>query len=183
MCDQQSLRSAYAYAQSDQYSMNFKLLAEHCLEFLSLKAAAEARLSLHMSKCHIVGNHMLRLIICIIFVFGFGLLQKFKLVSKSYKRLTTTENTDEMSLVSSPLTHLCQMDFPISINRMSSFPILGLLGGSFHFCSNLKRTFCEQTVQNLIRRPMWRLIWVCTVCPCHTKRMQGLNGLTAKLLA
>ena len=44
MCDQQSLRSACAYAQTDQihcmsleYSMDFKLLTEHYLEFLSLK--------------------------------------------------------------------------------------------------------------------------------------------------
>ena len=44
MCDQQRLRPAYAYAQSDQgrclsleYSMNVKLLLEHHLEFLSLK--------------------------------------------------------------------------------------------------------------------------------------------------
>ena len=45
MCDQQSLRSACAYAQSDQslclsleyaYSMTIKLLTEHHLEFLSL---------------------------------------------------------------------------------------------------------------------------------------------------
>ena len=44
MCDQQSLRSACAYAQSDQslykwleYSMSVKLLTEHLLEVLSLK--------------------------------------------------------------------------------------------------------------------------------------------------
>ena len=44
MCDQQSLRSACAYAQSDQslclsleYSMIVKLLTEHDLKFLSLK--------------------------------------------------------------------------------------------------------------------------------------------------
>ena len=44
MCDQQCLRSACAYAQSDQslslsleYSMSVKLLTEHHLEFLSLK--------------------------------------------------------------------------------------------------------------------------------------------------
>ena len=44
MCDQQSLRSACAYAQSDQslclsleHSMTVKLLTEHHLEFLSLK--------------------------------------------------------------------------------------------------------------------------------------------------
>ena len=52
-------------AQSDQslclsleYSMIVKLLTEQHLEFLSLKEAAQARLSLHLSKCHIVGNHM-----------------------------------------------------------------------------------------------------------------------------
>ena len=63
--NQQSLRSACAYAQSDQslclsleYCMNVKLLTEHHLEFLSLKEAAEAHPSLHMPKCHIVGNHM-----------------------------------------------------------------------------------------------------------------------------
>ena len=44
MCDEQSLRSACAYAQSDQslcwsleYYINIKLLTEHHLEFLSLK--------------------------------------------------------------------------------------------------------------------------------------------------
>ena len=44
MCNQQSLRSACAYAQSDQslckslvYSMTVKLLTEHHLEFLSFK--------------------------------------------------------------------------------------------------------------------------------------------------
>ena len=43
MCDQQRLRPACAYAQSDQslcwspeYSMNIKLLTEHHLEFLTL---------------------------------------------------------------------------------------------------------------------------------------------------
>ena len=38
--------------------MIVKLLTEHHLDFLSLKEAAEARPSLHMSKCHIVGNHV-----------------------------------------------------------------------------------------------------------------------------
>ena len=44
--------------------MIVKLLTEHHLEFLSLKggAAAQARPSLHMSKFHIVGNIMPRLI-------------------------------------------------------------------------------------------------------------------------
>ena len=38
--------------------MIVKLLTEHHLEFLSLKGGREARPSLHISKCHIVGNHM-----------------------------------------------------------------------------------------------------------------------------
>ena len=38
--------------------MIVKLLTEHHMEFLSLKEAAEARLSRHLSKCHIVGTHM-----------------------------------------------------------------------------------------------------------------------------
>ena len=44
--------------------MSVKLLTEHNLEFLSLKGGsnAQARLSLHLSKCHIVEDHMLRLI-------------------------------------------------------------------------------------------------------------------------
>ena len=65
MCDQQSLRSACTYAQSDQsicllldYSMIVKLLTEHHLEFLSLKGGC----SLHLTNYHIVGNHMSRLI-------------------------------------------------------------------------------------------------------------------------
>ena len=41
--------------------MTVKLLTAHHLEFQSLKGAAQARLSLHMLKCHIVGNHMSRL--------------------------------------------------------------------------------------------------------------------------
>ena len=46
--------------------MTVKLLTEHHLEFLSLKEAAQACLSLHMSKCHIVGNHMSQLILLIL---------------------------------------------------------------------------------------------------------------------
>ena len=44
------------------------------------------------------------------------------------------------------LTHLSRMNFPISISRTSLFQILGVLGGIFHFYSNLNRTFCKQTV-------------------------------------
>ena len=56
-----NLRPACAYVQSDQslcksleYFMSVKLLTEHNFEFLNLKEAAQAHLSLHLSKCHIV---------------------------------------------------------------------------------------------------------------------------------
>ena len=42
--------------------MIVKLLTEHQLEFLSLKEEAQTRLSLHLSKCHIVRKHMSGLI-------------------------------------------------------------------------------------------------------------------------
>ena len=41
--------------------MSVKLPTEHHKECLSLKEAAQARLSLDLSKCHIVGNHMSQL--------------------------------------------------------------------------------------------------------------------------
>ena len=46
--------------------MIVKLLTEHHLEFLSLKEAAQARLSLNLSKRHIVGNlmHWLNFKVC-----------------------------------------------------------------------------------------------------------------------
>ena len=50
------------------------------------------------------------------------------------------------------LTHFSRMEFPTDINWNSPYPILGLLGGIFHFYSEFDRTFCKQTVNNLIRR-------------------------------
>ena len=41
--------------------MTLKLLAEHHLEFLSLKGGCTGSSESHMSKCHNVGNHMSRL--------------------------------------------------------------------------------------------------------------------------
>ena len=38
--------------------MSVKVLTEHHLEFLSLKGGWTGLLSLHLPKCHIVGNHM-----------------------------------------------------------------------------------------------------------------------------
>ena len=44
-----------------EYSMSFKLLTEHNMEFHSLKGGHIGSLSLHLPKGHIVGNHMSRL--------------------------------------------------------------------------------------------------------------------------
>ena len=64
---------------------------------------------------------------------------------------------------------------PNVFSHASPFRSLGLLGGIFHFYSNLKINVCMQTVENLIRRRvLWRLIWFCTVCRCPTKRTLGL---------
>ena len=43
-----------------------KLPTEHHLEFQSLWEAEQARMSQHLSKCHIVGNHMSRRIIILL---------------------------------------------------------------------------------------------------------------------
>ena len=63
-------------------------------------------------------------------------------------------------------THFNQVEFLTSINWISPFPFLGLLGayGIFHFHSNFNRIFCKQTVEALIRRRVMRyLISRCAV--------------------
>ena len=65
MCDQQSLRSAYAYAQSDQslclsleYSMTVKLLTEHHLKFLSISGGCTGSSeSSHVKMPHCLKSH------------------------------------------------------------------------------------------------------------------------------
>ena len=74
MCDQQSLRSACAYAQSDQslgwsleYFKSVKLLTKHNLKFLSIKGGctvlSESTLVImpHCRKSHVVAH----IILCI----------------------------------------------------------------------------------------------------------------------
>ena len=58
MCDQQRLRSACAYVQSDQslcslleYSISVKLLTEHLLEVLSLKGGSSESTLVKMPHC------------------------------------------------------------------------------------------------------------------------------------
>ena len=46
--------------------MIVKLLTEHHLEFLSLKGGCKGSSESTLSKCHIVGNHMQRLIYIIL---------------------------------------------------------------------------------------------------------------------
>ena len=71
MCDQQQLRSACTYAQSDQslsysleYSMSVKLLTEHNLEFQSLKAGSSESTLVKMPHCwksHVMAHFCLLL--------------------------------------------------------------------------------------------------------------------------
>ena len=66
MCDQQSLRPACAYAQSDQslcssleYSMNIKLLTEHHFEVLTLKGGCTGLSeSIHVKIPHCWKSHV-----------------------------------------------------------------------------------------------------------------------------
>ena len=75
MCNQQSLKSACAYAQSDQslcklleYSMNVKLLSKHHLEFLSLKGGCTGLYESilvkmpHCWKSHVAAHMTLKVI-------------------------------------------------------------------------------------------------------------------------
>ena len=84
MCDQQRLRPACAYTQSDQSRC---LWLEYSTDQTSFgvsklkKEAAQARLSLHLSKCHIVENHMTRLIYMFMI---FNCLPKSKINSLLY---------------------------------------------------------------------------------------------------
>ena len=72
MCDQQSLRSACAYAQSDQslclsleYSMTVKLLTEHHLDFLSLKGGCTGSTqSTHVKMPHCWKSHVMAQLFC-----------------------------------------------------------------------------------------------------------------------
>ena len=69
------------------------------------------------------------------------------------------------------------MRLPTLISRTSSFPILRVLGGIFYY------TTCKQAVETLIRhRVLWRLIWVCSVCLCTTKKTICLYGLNTHVL-
>ena len=89
MCDQQSLRSACAYAQSDQslclsleYSMIVKLLTEHHLEFLSLKGgcsgSSESTL-VKMSNCWKTPAAA-QMIIVQIYIYAFGFMMNISLL-------------------------------------------------------------------------------------------------------
>ena len=45
----------------------------------------------------------------------------------------------------------------------------------FQSHSNLEISLFKQTVETqIIRSVLWRLVWVCTVCLCPTKRAPGL---------
>ena len=84
MCDQQCLRSACAYAQSDQslclsleYSLTVKLLTEQHLEFLSLKGGCTGSSeSAHVKMPHCWKSHVTAHYIIISLLFVDSILTK-----------------------------------------------------------------------------------------------------------
>ena len=92
--------------------------------------------------------------------------------------LTLQNQTKRMINVINSLTVLSRMKLPTFIKWTRPFSSSGLLGVVFHSYSNSNRTPCNQTVESLIRHcSLWRLILVCTICLCPTKRTlcYGLN--------
>ena len=74
--------------------------------------------------------------------------------------------------------HLSRMEFTTLINWTSLLPFQGLLD-DFFFKPNFNRAFRKQIVETLVkRRVMRRLIFVCTIFICPTKRMLCLYWLT-----
>ena len=84
-CDQQSLRSACAYAL--EYSMSVKLLTEHHLEFLSCTGTSESTLVKmpHCWKSHVVAQ------IPWLFSWGFVFLFHLFLVSHRHSESLTSQ--------------------------------------------------------------------------------------------
>ena len=71
------------------------------------------------------------------------------------------------------ISHYYQLDQFISALRLNCYFVF------FIFIKKSNRTFCNQTVETLIRRRRTRrLIWVFTVCLCPTKSTLSLNGLS-----
>ena len=97
---------------------------------------------------------------CILYLYWF---QTF---GKSYPQCTQ---------VNKELTHIRRMDLSTLISKKNPFPIVGVLGGTFHFCSNFDETFCKRAVKILIRHIiLWCFIRICTVCLCPLKRALGV---------
>ena len=79
MCDEQNLRSACAYRQSDQslylsfkYSMRVKLLTEHHLDFLSLKGGCKGLSeSILVKMTHCLKSHVAAQMECLVILHDF----------------------------------------------------------------------------------------------------------------
>ena len=71
---------------------------------------------------------------------------------------------------SKEISYFYQMDQSIFVFRV--------VGCFFYSYSNLNRTSCKQTVENLIRHySLWHMILACTICLCPTKITLVSNGL------
>ena len=84
--------------------------------------------------------------------------------------------TSDPSIPSLTLYH-CNLLSPFELNGISlsyqldqSILVLRDVVWYFSLLFKFKKNFCKQTVENLIRCHILRLIWFCTVCQCPTKR-------------
>ena len=85
--------------------------------------------------------------------------------------ITLQNQKKRMINVTITLTLLSRMKLPTFVKWTSPFSSPGLVGVVFHYYSNFNRAFFKQKVENLIRYcSLWRLILVCTICLCPTKR-------------
>ena len=111
MCDQQSLRSACACAQSNQslclsleYTMSDKILTEHHLEFLSFTGGCTGSSKSTLAKCYIVGNHVSRLIF--VLALSISLIE-----SLEYGFISQLSTTIAIKIYQSTLYKLCNTGF------------------------------------------------------------------------
>ena len=97
----------------------------------------------------------------------------------------------QVKCFNSELVHFMKTAFnPFMLNWIShryqleqSISVLRGVRCYFSF-SSFKRKLCKQTVETLIRRRILRrLIWVCTICLCPTKRTLGIYGLKCNKFA
>ena len=95
MCDEQRLRPAYAYSQSDQSpclllenSITVKLLTEHDLEFLSLEGGSSESTLVKMPHCW--KSHVTAHMITLPFLWDPNIVLYRDYIALGYRNISTT---------------------------------------------------------------------------------------------